>query len=132
MQRGSNRQIVTVVLVLVAIPLVGIMLGFLYSRLPANNPQRSQTGCESVGGDWDSVAGRCLVSYKEAGESCIDGGQCKSGICSPPRLSSEELAALKRGPISGIVGVCASNTEVTGCVPQVLKGVVSAESMCEE
>jgi len=115
-----------------AVPLIGIVLGILYSRLPGNNPQESQAGCEIVGGDWDTVTGRCLVSYKEAGESCTDGGQCKSGICAPPILTSEQQAALIRGPVSGIVGVCAAPTEVTGCVPQVQKGVISAESMCEK
>jgi len=122
---------VKVALVLLAIPLIGIMLGFLYSQLPGNNLQRSQAGCESVGGDWDTVAGMCLVSYKETGEPCTDGGQCKSGVCSPPTLSSEERAALVHGPVSGIVGVCASDTEVTGCVPQVLMGSVTSESMCD-
>ena len=127
-----NRQILIIVLILTAISLVGIMLGFLYSRLPSNNPQESQAGCESVGGDWDVVASRCLVSYKEAGELCIDGGQCISGVCSPPILSIEEEATLEHNPISGVIGICASSTEVTGCAPQVLKGIISKESMCGE
>lgn len=127
-----NPKVVSVVIILVVISVIGIALGFLYERLPSNNPQESQAGCESVGGDWDMEAGRCLVSYKEAGESCTDGGQCKSGICSPPTFSSEEEAALAQGPISNIVGVCASSAEVVGCVPQVLNSVVSAESMCRK
>ncbi len=129
--RSVTRQISILVLAVIAIVLAGIMLGFLYNRLPANNPQESRAGCESVGGEWDQVENKCLVSYKEAGEQCTDGGQCKSGVCSPPILSSEE-ALLARGPITGIVGVCASDTEVIGCVPQVVKGVITAESMCME
>jgi hypothetical protein len=125
-----NRQIATIALVLAAISLAGILLGFLYSRLPANSPQESRAGCESVGGDWDAAASRCLVSYKEAGESCTNGGQCKSGICTPPELSDQQRAALILGPISGIVGVCSGNMEPTGCVPQVLKSIISTESMC--
>ena len=132
MQDGRNKQFVILALILVLISLFGITLGFLYERLPSNNPQKSQVGCESVGGDWDTVADKCLVSYKEAGESCTDGGQCISGICSPPTLSSDEKDTLAHNPISNIVGVCASNAEVTGCVPQVQKGVVSIETMCEE
>ena len=132
MKQGMNKQLMTVVLILVSIVLLGIALGFLYERLPSNNPQESQVGCESVGGDWDVVAGKCLVSYKEAGEACTDGGQCKSGVCSPPMLSSEEKAALEHGSVSGIIGVCASNAEIIGCVPQVQKGFVSTESMCRE
>lgn len=132
MQQGMNRKLVILVLILVSVSLFGITLGFLYERLPSNNPQESRVGCESVGGDWDVASGTCLVSYKEAGESCIDGGQCKSGICSPPELSNEERAALECGPISDIVGVCASSGEVTGCAPQVQNGVISMESMCVE
>ena len=132
MQPRPNRQLVYITLVLVAIPLIGIGLGLIYAQLPGNNPQKSQAGCESVGGDWDAVGGKCLISYKESGEPCTDGGQCKSGICSPPTLSNEQRAAFARGSISGIIGTCATTTEVTGCVPQVQKGVVSAQSMCEE
>ena len=132
MQQTTSRQTVTIILILMAISLVGIVLGFLYARLPSNNPQKSQEGCESVGGDWNTVTGECLVSYKEAGESCTDGGQCKSGVCSPTELSTNQRVELEQGPVSGVVGVCASSTEFTGCVPQVLKGTISKESMCEK
>ncbi len=132
MQREVKRQIVTVVSIVVAILVMGVLLGMLYGALPSNNPQKSQAGCESVGGDWDAVASTCLVSYKSAGESCTDGGQCKSGVCSPPILSNEDDALLARGPLSGVVGICATTAEVFGCVPQVLKGTISIESMCIE
>lgn len=127
-----NLMILAIALIFVIILIFGVLFGFIYQQLPSNNPYKSQAGCESVGGDWNTETGKCLVSYKEAGKSCTDGGQCKSGVCSPPTLSSEEKKALRHGSILDIIGVCASSTEVTGCVPQVLNGVISAESMCKE
>jgi len=38
MQQSASRQIMTIALVLGAIVFAGIMLGFLYSRLPGNTP----------------------------------------------------------------------------------------------
>jgi len=129
-QPNANRNILIIVLVFIAIVFGGIMLGFWYSRLPSNNPQKSQAGCESVGGDWDAVAGRCLVSYKKEGEPCVDGGQCKSGICFPPTLTEEQEVVLLGGHLKNVVGTCYSDEQITGCVKQVLMGIVSKESMC--
>lgn len=125
-----RRNIIIIALVLAVIVLTGIMLGLLYSRLPGNNPQKSQAGCEGVGGDWDAVERRCLVSYRKAGELCTDGGQCTSGVCFPPELTEEQKIDLTNGPLQNIVGTCYSEELIIGCVEQVLNGTVSEESMC--
>jgi len=125
-----RKQVQTLLVAGLAIVIIGIVAGWLYSRLPSNNPQDSKQGCESVGGDWDNVVGQCLLSYKKAGETCVDGGQCVSGICSSPALTEEQKSALSQGPFTDIVGTCSANNEPIGCVPQVIKGSVSMDSMC--
>ncbi|PIR88676.1 MAG: hypothetical protein COU09_01130 [Candidatus Harrisonbacteria bacterium CG10_big_fil_rev_8_21_14_0_10_44_23] len=119
-----------IILTIVIIVFAGIALGLLYSRLPGNNPQESQAGCESVGGDWDLATNRCLASYKPAGELCTDGGQCKSGVCFPPALTEEQTLDLANGPLKNIAGTCYPDELITGCVEQVLMGTISKESMC--
>lgn len=108
----------------------GIALGFYYSSLPGHHPQDNRQACESVGGEWSDEKNMCLLSYKEAGEPCTDGGQCISGICSPPELSDEQKIAIGRGPISNIIGTCSADTFATGCVKQVIMGTVTKESLC--
>ena len=110
----------------------GISLGFGYSLLPANNPQKSKQGCESVGGDLSVEKNKCLVSYKNAGEICTDGGQCKSGVCFPPTLTDEQKNNLTLGSLKNIVGTCYPEDLVTGCVGQVLMGTISKELMLKE
>ena len=117
-------------MIIIVIILFGIVLGFYYNSLPANNPQKSKQGCESVGGDWSVEKNKCLVSYKEPGEISIDGGQCKSGVCFPSILTDEQKLSLLNGPIQNITGTCYPDELITGCVKQVLRGSVSKESMC--
>ncbi len=119
--------LLAIILMIVA---MGVVTGWLYSRLPTNNPQNSQQGCESVGGDWDIAANKCLLSYKKVGEICVDSAQCVSGICSPPSLTEKQQSVLLHEPLVGIAGTCAVNSELIGCVPQVLKGSVSMDLMC--
>lgn len=130
MNQEKRKHTQILLAVIIAIIIIGIVAGWLYSQIPANNPQDSKQGCESVGGDWNNTANRCLLSYKEAGESCIDGGQCVSGICSPPALTEKQQSTLLHEPLTDIVGTCSANNEPFGCMPQVIKGSVSMESMC--
>lgn len=132
-KQNTNNKLIILLLIIVAIILFGIALGFFYNSLPANNPQKSKQGCESVGGDWSVEQNKCLVSYKEAGEVCTDGGQCKSGVCFPPELTEEQSVMLDSNKtIEGVVGTCYPDELITGCVEQVLMGTVSKESMCLE
>jgi hypothetical protein len=110
----------------------GIALGFLYASLPGHDPQKNRQACEIVGGDWSEEDKRCLVSYKESGAPCRDGGQCISGICVPPALSDAQKTALAQGPIPSITGTCSADLFPTGCIPQVLMGTISRESLCLE
>jgi hypothetical protein len=127
-QEASRGIIVLVVIVIII--LSGIALGFFYNSLPANNPQKSKQGCESVGGDWSTEQNKCLVSYKEPGAICTDGGQCKSGICFPPALTGEQKIILASEPIKNIIGTCHIDDSPTGCIEQVIMGTISKESMC--
>jgi len=122
-----NHQGSAAIIFVVLIVLFGIGLGYLYSSLPKHHPQDSQEACESVGGDWQQDA--CLLSYKEAVEQCTDSGQCISGVCYPPELSDEQLDILDKKPLTNISGTCYAG-EPNGCVPQVIKGAVTRESMC--
>jgi hypothetical protein len=130
MNLKENRNLIIILVIIITIILLGIALGFYYNSLPANNPQKSKQGCESVGGDWSVEQNKCLVSYKKAGEICVDGGQCKSGICFPSTLTEEQKISLFDGPIQDITGTCYSDDFATGCIEQVIKGSVSKESMC--
>lgn len=112
--------------------LLGITAGFLYSLLPEHRPQESKRGCESLGGEWLEDQGTCLISNKETGESCTDGGQCRSGICFPSTLTEEQTIALADGPVQNIVGTCYPEDQTTGCVAQVRMGTVTKESLCLE
>ena len=130
MYQKTRKQILALMIAGITIIIIGMITGWLYSRLPVNNPQDSEQGCESVGGDWDNVVGQCLLSYKKAGEICVSGGQCVSGICSPPALTEEQQSSLPQGPLINIIGTCSANNEPIGCVPQVIKGTISMNSMC--
>jgi hypothetical protein len=129
---SANKKLIILLplAIIVGIIIVGISLGILYSLLPANNPQRSKQGCESVGGQWSNERNFCLLSYKNPGDVCTDGGQCKSGVCFPPLLTEEQKINLTNGPIKNIVGNCYPDELITGCVKQVLMGTISKESMC--
>jgi len=126
----AKKSLIIIFIVIALIILGGIALGFYYNSLPENNPQKSKQGCESVGGDWSVEQNKCLVSYKEPGEICTDGGQCKSGVCFPPTLTEEQKINLTNNPLKNIVGTCYPDEQITGCVKQVLMGTVSKESMC--
>lgn len=51
MKKNNSNKILIICGVIVIIILLGIILGFIYNSLPANNPQKNKQGCESVGGD---------------------------------------------------------------------------------
>jgi len=126
-----RKIILYVFIILFIICAAGIALGFLYSDLPSHRPPKDEQGCEKVGGKWtDDQA--CLLSYKKAGEICMDGGQCISGVCFPPTLTEEQKNNLTKGPLKNIVGTCYPEELVTGCVGQVLMGTISKESLCLE
>ncbi len=108
----------------------GIVLGLYYSSLPEHHPQDNKENCESVGGEWSSD--KCLISYKNAGEECIDGGQCKSGVCYPPELTEEQISEIMNGPVANITGTCYPDGSMSGCVKQVLDGTISKQSLCLE
>jgi len=129
-QQNTNKKIIFIFTIVVIIIFFGIAMGFYYSSLPAHHPQQSKQACESVGGQWADEGSFCLISYKESGEICTDGGQCKSGVCFPPTLTEEQKSNLNNGPLKNIVGICYPDEIITGCVEQVLMGVVSKESMC--
>ena len=130
MQKLTPLKILLFIFIIFAIIiLIGIGLGFLYSSLPEHHPEKNQQNCEKSGGQWTDNQ-ICLLSYKKAGEICTDGGQCISGVCFPPTLTDEEKFNLTKGPLNNIVGTCYPEDLVTGCIPQVLKGTVSKNSMC--
>jgi len=126
-----NKKLLSVFIIIIAIILFGITLGILYSLLSGHNPPKNKQDCENVGGQWTDGQ-TCLLSYKNAGETCTDGGQCKSGVCFPPALTDEQKNNLTRGPLENIIGTCYPEDLVTGCVEQVLMGTISKESMCLE
>jgi len=125
-----NKKLMFISIIIVSIILFGIILGLFYSALPEHHPQRNKQTCEAVGGDWSDEQEVCLLSYKAAGEICIDGGQCISGVCFPPILTAEQEIELSNGPLENIVGTCYPDEWVKGCIRQVLKGTISKESMC--
>jgi len=126
----NKKLILILILIPIVIILSGITLGFLYSSLPGNNPQRDRSSCESIYGEWVTDESRCLLSYKKAGQACIDGGQCESGVCYPPALTEDQLKMLDYKKIENITGTCYPESEILGCVEQVLGGTISKESMC--
>ncbi|MCD4694473.1 hypothetical protein K8R62_03905 [bacterium] len=117
-----------ILIIFAAVVVFGIILGFYYSSLPEHHPRDNKEACESVGGDWASD--RCLVSYKEAGEECIDGGQCESGVCYPQELTEEQIIEIMNGPISNMTGTCYPDSMIDGCIKQVLGGTISKQSLC--
>ena len=125
-----NKKLLSVFIIIAGIIIIGISLGLLYSQLPSHHPQNSKSACEHVGGDWSDEQEICLLSYKTTGEPCTDGGQCKSGVCFPPTLTTQQKTSLNEGTVKNIVGTCYADDLVTGCVAQVLKGTISKESMC--
>ena len=130
MQKQNNSKVFIFFLIIFAIIIfLGIGLGYLYSSLPQHHPEKNKQSCENAGGQWTDKQ-TCLLSYKKAGEICTDGGQCISGICFPPTLTDEQKINLDKGPLKNIVGTCYPENLVTGCVEQVLMGIISRESMC--
>ncbi|MFH1589846.1 MAG: hypothetical protein ABIB43_04735 [archaeon] len=125
----TKKDSLIILIGFIGIILFGIGLGLLYSSLPAHHPEKSKQACESVGGEWTDEQ-ICLLSYKQAGEVCTDGGQCISGVCFPPELTEEQKVILAKEPLKNIVGTCYPEDLVTGCVEQVILGTVSKESMC--
>ena len=120
-------------LFILLIPVFGVSLGFYYSSLPENNPQRDKKSCESVHGEWIDDENRCLISYKKAGENCVDGGQCESGICFPSDITVAQKDMVLAGKIiENMSGICHEDTEVSGCIEQVIDGTISKASMCIE
>jgi hypothetical protein len=109
---------------------MGMGVGYFYSQLPANNPQKNQANCEKAGGEWQKNKANCLLSYRAAGEACTDGGQCQSGICFPPTMNEEQMAILAEGTLSGIIGTCYPDGINDGCIKQVINGKVTMQSLC--
>lgn len=127
-KQKTNHDLMKLIIVIAIIGLVGIGLGYYYSQLPENNPQKNQSNCEQAGGEW--VEDQCLLSNRLAGEDCTDGGQCQSGVCFPPELTAAQMAALENGPLEGITGTCYPEELIIDCIKQVNHGVVSKESLC--
>jgi len=132
-KQPANKPLLKFIIVIVIICFAGIVLGIWYSQLPVHHPERGQSACEQAGGEWLTDQAICLISHKTAGESCTDGGQCQSGVCFPPELTSEQQSIIASGQeISGLIGTCYPEGEIMGCVKQILKGVVSEDSLCHE
>jgi len=129
-KQDINKKLVILLVIVVAIILFGVSLGIFYSLLPGHNPPKSKQACEGVSGQWSDEQNLCFLSYKEPGEICTDGGQCKSGVCFPPTLTKEQKIKLADGPLKEIVGTCYPDELITGCVEQVIMGTISKESMC--
>ena len=126
----DNKNLIIIFGIMAIIILFGITLGFYYSSLSEHHPQKNKQSCESIGGQWLDNQKKCLLSYKKAGEICTDGGQCESGVCFPPALTEEQKTMLIKEPIKDIVGICYSDNFPTGCIKQVIMGIISKESMC--
>ena len=127
-----KNKLLIIFIIIAAIVLFGIILGYFYSLLPGHNPQKNEQACESVGGEWSGGLSSCLLADKKAGASCTDGAQCESGICFPPDLSEEQEMMLDKEPIKNIAGTCYPDNFPTGCVKQVVMGTVSKASMCPD
>ncbi|MFA6391663.1 MAG: hypothetical protein WCW66_02805 [Patescibacteria group bacterium] len=128
--KKTNKDLFIVIIIIVSICLFGILVGYFYSQLPENNPQKNQSNCEKAGGVWEKNSDNCLLSYKADGEICTDGGQCQSGICFPPALSEAQMVTLEDEELSGIIGTCYTDDSAEGCVKQVIDGAVSMQSLC--
>jgi len=129
----SNHGMRNLCIAAVVVILCGIGLGYYYSQLPENNPQKNQSNCEQAGGEWVAEQGTCLLSNRVAGDECTDGGQCQSGICSPSDLTSDQESRVASGEVlTGISGTCHADVFAEGCIPQVYKGKVSQDSLCQE
>jgi len=126
-----NKNLRTPLIIIAAICIGGIGLGFLYSQLPVHHPERSKGACEQSWGEWQADTETCILSSRPAGEACIDGGQCQSGVCFPPELTAEQQALIDSGKeVSGLTGTCYPEELVRDCVKQVLRGTVTQESLC--
>lgn len=129
----ANRLLLKLIIIIVIICLSGIILGIWYNQLPVHHPGRNQSACEQAGGEWVTDQAICLISYKTTGEFCTDGGQCQSGVCFPPELTTEQQSVIASGQkISGLTGTCYPEEEIVDCVEQILKGTISKESLCYE
>jgi hypothetical protein len=130
-QPKKYRNDLSIILaIIITICLMGIGMGYFYSQLPENNPQKSQENCEKAGGEWQKNNEKCLLSYRADGEACTDGGQCQSGICFPPALTEEQMTILANGNLSGVIGTCYTDNSAEGCIKQVNDGTVSMKSLC--
>lgn len=131
MQKRTNQKKLTIFLIIISvIVLLGIISGRYYASLPGHYPQADKQNCESVGGEWVEDRKTCIVSSKKVGEICTDGGQCESGICSPLKLTDEQKTMIEKESLKNMTGICSADNFTTGCVEQVVMGVVSKESMC--
>lgn len=129
-RKHRNNDLLIIVSVIALVCLLGITIGYFYSQLPENNPQKNEENCEKAGGEWQENNEKCLLSHRADGEACTDGGQCQSGICFPPALSDDQMEALTEGELSGIIGTCYQNDSPEGCIKQVIDGTVSMQSLC--
>ena len=131
MQKQPTQNIlISALLVIAIILLAGVILGRYYASLPEHHPQDNKKNCEGVGGEWIDDQKTCILSSKKAGEVCVDGGQCESGICSPPELTDEQKITIKKQALKNIKGTCSGDNFSGGCVEQVISGEVTKESMC--
>lgn len=129
----SNHTARNLLIAVIVVILCGIGLGYYYSQLPENNPQKNQSNCEQAGGEWVAEQGTCLLSNRVVGDECTDGGQCQSGICSPFDLTLDQESHIASGEVlTGISGTCSADQFTEGCIPQVYKGKVSQDSLCRE
>ncbi|MFA6272321.1 MAG: hypothetical protein WC693_04440 [Patescibacteria group bacterium] len=128
--KRHHNDLSIIITIIITICLLGIGLGYFYSQLPENNPQKNEENCEKAGGEWQKNNEKCLLSYRVDGEACTDGGQCQSGICFPPALNEEQMASLNEGMLSGIIGTCYDGESTEGCIKQVIDGTVSMQSLC--
>ncbi|MBU1148563.1 hypothetical protein KKI23_00565 [Patescibacteria group bacterium] len=128
-----NKNLRTPLIIIAVICIGGIGLGFWYSQLDVHHPERSQEACEQSWGEWQADEETCILSSRQAGEACVDGGQCQSGVCFPPDLTEEQQAIIDAdNEVSDLTGSCYPEELVRDCVKQVLNGTVNQESLCLE
>ncbi|MFH1597881.1 MAG: hypothetical protein ABIB97_02305 [Patescibacteria group bacterium] len=128
-----NKNLRNPIIIIAVICIGGIGLGFWYSQLDVHHPERSKEACEQSWGEWQAEAETCILSSRPAGEACVDGGQCQSGVCFPPELTADQQTTIDAGnEVSNLTGSCYPEELVRDCVKQVLNGTVNQESLCLE